>query len=1159
MEITAMTRIQRNAIFYFIILFITLLVSSPAAADVELFLDPAYSDPGETPLKLSVQTLGDPGFPPPQHHQPVLFVHGHNLEPVGSEKNFIKNWQSPLYGLTSFLDTLHHAENANLNLEAYFLDLEDYSTLAEKQNRTIEDDAARIAEAVDLILIRHGDPTARKTKVVIIAYSKGTISTRYYLKNLWESHNRDLSFHPVSEFIAISPPNHGLNATSAFIQNQGDNCICLKQLNNGYQLIGSQFQDSRSHHFIEKLNGHPIGDTHSNSCVSGIFETEAPAARSNNEPVQKGILYVTLYAGGNRDIVGGGSASNDKMGRVMAKNLAPKAVNLEIPGIGNDPRYPSIPGGSDKGDVHRHTVHMPEVICKALYTAVHHVAPPDELRFEFCEPGNRTGPPRIPLQPLPPKEKGVVLLLDISGSMAWAHDGTRDIPYNRQRLSLAKQAVKPFMELLNLHYNKSLNAGVAIFPPLPGSYSSGCDGQVIAPLTLLTDRFNTDTFKTVDCLSAQGSTPLLKGLSNAVDMFGPEKQKTIILLSDGFHNCPARVDAASAAVNNLLTRLNRDNVTLYAIGFGRQVEVDRPLLTALAENRPPELKGKFLHLPEAGYNPDSPDSWDAATALNETYKSIFTDALQLEEIRDPMGIIHAGDNIAVSPGIKINPNDTQISFLLTWADAEAGSLNFSLKSSDGKHLPIPASGDETPGFIRVRQGETYKIITVGETFLSMPGKVTAAPWQMFLDASGLNSGQSVKYQYCVLPRSSLKMKTAIKGSAHQTGDTITVSASLMEGEAPVTGLKSVSATVTGPGDGRGNWFAAHRVSTEELQSVPESIENESLSPLHRKSLFLTQTRKVPLPHPTAPLSLPLYDDGSHGDARPNDGIYTNQFTDTAKEGIYSFYFRAEGDTFQREKKEQTYVSVKSAPEFSPVTVRWVDTFKRDHLLYVYDVGITPMDQMGNHAGPGRTASVSIIRENGSSEPIPLEDMLNGTYSGQIEIPKSAVVRGARLQLNLDGTPFYTVTKLPRFHRWFAGIRGGLGVPLGSFTWNHDPGITFGGHLGYRLAPQFSLVSTLGYSRFNAASPQFNDLGWWNLSLNLRSEIRTTPVNFYFEAGPGIYIHESGTFQNGINAGGGVSYSFNSWGIDLGLDYHHILKKGTNTEYMLYYIRLNYEL
>lgn len=98
------------------------------------------------------------------------------------------------------MQTLTLPQNSGLGIESYSIRFQD-------QGRTLHEDAADIADAVGRILERHDpDVTARvpgssiQVKVVLIAYSKGDLSSRRYLKNLAQTPG----FRPVSEFIAIA-------------------------------------------------------------------------------------------------------------------------------------------------------------------------------------------------------------------------------------------------------------------------------------------------------------------------------------------------------------------------------------------------------------------------------------------------------------------------------------------------------------------------------------------------------------------------------------------------------------------------------------------------------------------------------------------------------------------------------------------------------------------------------------------------------------------------------------------------------------------------------------------------------------------------------------------------------------------------------------------
>ena len=326
---------------------------------------------------------------------PVLFVHGHNLiSPDDADFSFRKNWQDSHDGLPSFRQALELPENAWLDIEPYYIRFQD-------QDRSIVEDAREIGWAVEHILHRH-DPNhvpftsnpSMNVKVAIIGYSKGTISSRLYLKSLHEQ-QYDLpaprpGFNPVTEFIAIAPPNHGLRAgiVTAF-------SLALKQLNNGYRDDCSPYilDQAASQDFIENLNGHAIEDSKPPPSAGlnwspGTYPTEARGSRSNSSTSSAGTLYVALYANSDvnnvaRDFVGGHYPSNDCQGRVLARNLAPDAENIEVSAI----------PGQNPTEVHINTIHTPEVICLALYAVAYHRIP-SNLNTFACEKIGQI--PRIP-------------------------------------------------------------------------------------------------------------------------------------------------------------------------------------------------------------------------------------------------------------------------------------------------------------------------------------------------------------------------------------------------------------------------------------------------------------------------------------------------------------------------------------------------------------------------------------------------------------------------------------------------------------------------------------------------------------------------------------------------------------------------------------------
>lgn len=105
--------------------------------------------------------------------------------------------------------------------------------------------------------------------------------------------------------------------------------------------------------FITDLNEHPLSE----SCSLVPSPTEAPHSRPTRAD---GLLYVNLYAG-NDELVGGGTQSGDCLGRRLARNLAPDAVNMEIANV------PAV--------VHASFPHHWPAICAALRTVVDHQPP----------------------------------------------------------------------------------------------------------------------------------------------------------------------------------------------------------------------------------------------------------------------------------------------------------------------------------------------------------------------------------------------------------------------------------------------------------------------------------------------------------------------------------------------------------------------------------------------------------------------------------------------------------------------------------------------------------------------------------------------------------------------------------------------------------------
>ncbi|MGD8991518.1 MAG: VWA domain-containing protein, partial [Desulfobacterales bacterium] len=627
--------------------------------------------------------------PPPARKNPVLFVHGHDPSPDPNNPNYQKNWWHSLGNLPSFKQTLELAENGCLGIEPYYIYFQD-------QGRSIALDAADIGDAIDSILARHQvqDPNNPDLKVVIIAYSKGTLSSRLYIKNVLDN-NFDI---PVSAFIAIAPPNHGLNVWPLL-----NASLAARQLNNGYGGLTCSSLGEDAKDFIEALNGHPIEDTLADNFDPTIeYPSEAPGSRPPGSPPQDGVLYVTLYASGNSDFVGGSAPSDDCQGRVLAKNLAADAVNID---------FLEVPGNGPVS-VHQNTVHWPQTIFTALYTAVYQQVPPDNAIVGVTG----SNPPLIPAPAAQPPDASVVLLFDRSGSMNWGHDGSYNVAEPARRITLAKQAAIPFVWMLNYFNPCGANFAIAVFPHQP---QQACEGQVISDLARVQEStIATAIETTIPGLTPGGSTPLLAGIDTAANLFANDGPKALILLSDGFQNCPSMVGAEAAQIAQRVQELNGDGINVHAIGFGQPAEVPHDLLNEIGTG----TGGGFYDVTaDPNFNPGA---WDPGNALQERYKAALVDTLQLESAADPMAVINSGETHVHD--FQISKSDQKVIVYLSWVAFQHNRLLLTVTSSDGHEVSL----SDPPAGVQLMGGDTFKIIAFESLFLKQPGKVGPNPWQI---------------------------------------------------------------------------------------------------------------------------------------------------------------------------------------------------------------------------------------------------------------------------------------------------------------------------------------------------------------------------------------------------------------------------------------------
>ncbi len=582
---------------------------------------------------------------------------------------------------------------------------------------------------------------------------------------------------------------------------------------------------------------------------------------------------------------------------------------------------------------------------------------------------------------------GVILLPDTSGSMNWGvNAGDFSPAAGEARIDYAIQAGTTFVDLM-FAAPSSLsvaNIGLATFPDHP--YVPGvASADQIVPLTLFSPAVRTNLNAQIAGLTIGGGTPMLEGLEEADLMLNAMQCKAVVLLSDGAHNVPNGVSVGHADLESTLTTLGAgtsDVTQVYAINFADAGQNHIDVLTEIANRTDPDSTvGDSAQYFDALTDIDGVSGvFSTGLGLTTVYQKILTRLLGLDFGLDPIDSIAFGETRSFYQ--SVNLHDRKVTFVVSWRPSEA-PLTVDVYDSSGQVLS-PLDDD-----VDLIDGGSYLIFSVAINSMNANSRIGPSPWRVdvshrpsnpcpptrvckaitggqisdqdviFNDDVVIDDGQRQFYQYSSIIDSGLKLHARLDRGHYYVGNQVRMMAEVAEGRRTIRGLKEIEVLVTAPNEGFGNFFAENTVTAAQLAKIPTSIGDEALSPVMRKSLFLRDAglsfpARLPQRHFT------LYDDGTNGDQIADDGVYTNVFADTLKAGVYSFNFRVSGPTrhgnlFNREDLIQTNIQVR--PFASAIGVDAV--FTGDDNGRLFDIKVTPKDQLGNFVGPGFGGKIAL--------------------------------------------------------------------------------------------------------------------------------------------------------------------------------------------------------
>jgi Mg-chelatase subunit ChlD len=559
-----------------------------------------------------------------------------------------------------------------------------------------------------------------------------------------------------------------------------------------------------------------------------------------------------------------------------------------------------------------------------------------------------------------PSPKEVVLVLDVSGSMSWQEDGTPSVVPGDSRLYKAGQAISNFLDRFHLRNPSDVNFGLVTFPnsniPCP-SAANIIPGT--GALWALNDSNRLNAINTIiPGLVAGGGTPMVEGLTLAKGLLSSTTAtKMLLLSSDGYHNCPS--------LNFPSGFLSSFTDPVYTVGIGTAVQVDLSRLANIATTTGGEFR-------------------DATTStylnLMSWFKTIIQSLLGLEAECDPSGQIKKDQKIRHE--IWITDYDTDIAFDLSWTSPKEGCIEFSFYTPDGRM--INAEKAKSLSSITHISRETYQIYYVTEKFLKDIKR--AGQWTIELKGGEIDSDLGETYFYGVLMDSKLKLIPEFNRVSYYAGRNIGLQVVVLEEKKRLPA--NIKVMVQRPRQSSSNWMAKHRIRPNQLGNIPKSKNNDSLSNIQRKALLLQEKFQKPFsPDPEKTVFI-LYDDGTNGDLKANDHIYTSIISSTRIPGTYVFDIIAHGTTasgqdFRREKVIQKYLRVKPEEEYTIVKLKLLESDipgSRE-----YQVTITPRDALNNYLGPGFADRISFFIK-GARFVETIRDHLNGSYSQRFQVP-----------------------------------------------------------------------------------------------------------------------------------------------------------------------------
>ncbi|MBN2259331.1 MAG: VWA domain-containing protein, partial [Clostridiales bacterium] len=708
----------------------------------------------------------------------------------------------------------------------------------------------------------------------------------------------------------------------------------------------------------------------------------------------------------------------------------------------------------------------------------------------------------------------IILVLDVSGSMGSATPGEGE-----SKIKVLKDAVEMFIrswepfaipnDRLGIVYFES---EITLFPDL-------------AP-NLLPLQGNVDTIiDAVRSKSAAGWTAMGGGIltgKNSYEECNPN-EKVIILFTDGMQNYSPMVveERAGYEIRTLPIDPNGAppvlgesgvpgepgvsladfGVVIHTIGVGVPGEPHQSLLENIAN----ETGG-------LSYFTDSPND-----QLREFYEMSLVAALSTNSVERVNHFVgdYRPEMGEVAKGFNINRSADKAAFILSWrGDNSPGAMTFSLINPDG--IEIDLTNIEN-------QGDFFKIASFSLPFTQNGEEINhVGNWHMRINGNI----QTIYDASLLVDEPELKCNFTIVNEDYGTGAEIPLAIQVKQGSKVLKNMDNVQVRITRPKQSLRALLAKYFVSQEDLENDFGLDPDNFPTLLEKKQHFLLKNNEKfndKLQEQVVEIKN-LNDEGKDGDKTANDGIYSANYTQTKRPGLYEFEFNITGKTQEDEMFARNEIFSKDVRVKIPDTKKSeIAAIQEEGQKNSYQITITPIDRYDNFLGPGYSDKIQIASSAGTLGA--LKDCLDGAYQTTLNLSDSDDPKSTRLTFEVLNKKIGS-DELPKFliprERW--GISLDIPTPTGDIKNYFDQDINTTLNVEYRHSFRFSSALLAGYHRFsnNKSLDSFK-----SVSGNVIYYVTTTRLVPFLKGGGGVYIPNKSRTSFGLNGGVGLSFRLTS--------------------------------